>query len=139
MFAIWVVSLYCCRGCRLVGVGLSFVLCHFWCGCRLVGNCLPFGLCHFCVGLAAGWWAMVCHLCCVTFVLVWLPVGGRWFVIWVVRLLCCRGCRLAISTEWTLFPSTLRSPYSSTSETFMLPFECVNVIYVHRMPTCPSV
>ena len=31
---------------------------------------------------------------CVTFRLVWLPVGGEQFVIWVVSLLCWCGCRL---------------------------------------------
>ena len=50
-----------------------------------MGDSFSFGLCHFCVGVAAGWWMMVCHLGCVTCRLVgdglsfWLcQVVGDW-------------------------------------------------------------
>ena len=58
-------------------VGLSFGGCHFCVGVA-AGWCdsLSFGLCHFCVDVTAGWWVTVCHLGRVTFVLMWLPVGG---------------------------------------------------------------
>ena len=40
-----------------------------------MGDSLSIVLCHFCVAMAAGWWVTVCHLGCVTFVLVWLPIS----------------------------------------------------------------
>ena len=74
-----------CHFCAGVAAGWWVIVCHLgrvtlvYCGCRLVGDGLSFGSCHFCGNVAAGCRVPVCHfgcVTCVTFVVLWLPVGG---------------------------------------------------------------